>query len=255
MLSRLAFLSDIHWGSQQDLKAWNFTLKILSEIQPDKVVLGGDCFDHNAVGRYRKNPDKTICMQDEITSGKKHLEDLVNGLNYNTEVAFFSGNHEKRLPNYILDISKALFGLDMFSPRKLYGLDDLNIRYQETTPYKIGHLWLAHGDEFPTSGPNPALTALSAVNSNILFGHVHKFSVASKTQLNGRQIGGWSNGCLANLAPDFTLMPSWSQGFTIVDFTNRGYFNVVPVRYWYDRKFRSLNAVVDGVEYDSREGY
>ncbi len=252
-MKRLAFLSDIHFGECQDLRAYGFAVKILEEIQPDSIVLAGDIFDHGAVGKYRKNPEKTVCLQDEINTGIKQLEKLVDACP-TTYISMFTGNHESRLPHYLLDISKALYGLECFNPRKLYGLDDLGIEYIEKTPYKVGHLYLAHGDEFNTSGINPAAKALDDVNSSVAFGHVHKFSEAGKTQLNGRQIGAWSNGCLCTLSPEYTLQPNWQQGFTLVDFTARGYFSVSQVRFWYDRKLRALQSVVDGQLFDSREG-
>ncbi len=252
-MKRLAFLSDIHFGESQDNRAYDFAVKILEEIQPDRIMLGGDIFDHGAVGRYRKNPEKSVCLQTEITHGINQLAKLVDGCP-TAEIQMFSGNHEKRLPHYLTDLAQALYSLNCFSPEKLYGLDDLGIEYLDSTPFKLGHLYIAHGDEFNTSGISPARKALDDLNSSVLFGHVHKFSEAGKTQLNGRQIGGWSNGCLCTLTPEYTLQPDWQQGFTLVDFTNRGYFNVSQVRFWYDRKFRALQTVVDGQLFDSRKG-
>lgn len=254
-MNRMIFISDVHFGGQQDLRAWNFALKIAEDIQPNEVILGGDIFDHEEVGRYRKNPDKVVRLQDELTGGIAELTKLREYLP-TAKITFYRGNHERRLPNYLLDIAKALHGLEVFDPRNLYKLDDLGIEYiPETKPFKRGHLWVAHGDEFSTGGTSPASKALDDVNSNILFGHVHRFSVASKTQLNGRMIGGWSNGCLCSLTPDFVLQPDWTQGITIVDFTKTGYFAVTPVRFWYDRKYRALQTVVDGIPYDSRKGF
>ena len=250
-MKRIAFISDVHFGECQDLRAYGFAVNILEEIQPDTVILGGDIFDHGAVGKYRKNPEKTVCLQDEIDTGIKQLSKLVDSCP-TADIKMFVGNHESRLPHYLLDISKALYGLECFNPRKLYGLDDLGIEYIKKTPYKIGHLFLLHGDEINTGGVNPAQKALDDVNSNIIFGHTHRISIASKTQLNGRQIGGWGNGCLCSLTPDYTLMPSWVQGFSIIDFTEKGHFSVSQIRFWEDRKYRCLRAVVDGVEYDSR---
>ncbi len=136
-MKRLAFLSDIHFGECQDLRAYGFAVKILEEIQPDSIVLAGDIFDHGAVGKYRKNPEKTVCLQDEINTGIKQLEKLVDACP-TTYISMFTGNHESRLPHYLLDISKALYGLECFNPRKLYGLDDLGIEYIEKLREFVG---------------------------------------------------------------------------------------------------------------------
>ncbi len=249
MHSRLAFISDVHFGGQEDLRAWNFTLKILPVLNLDEIILGGDIFDHEAVGRFRKNPDKCIRLHEEITNGVGELEKLVTVCPVAT-ISFYRGNHERRLPNYLLDTAKALYGLDVFEPPTLYKLDALGIHYiPETQPFKRGHLWLAHGDEFPTSGVSPAAKALDKLNSNILFGHVHRVSTYSKRQLNKRCIAAWSNSCLCRLDPDYTLNPEWTQGFTLVDFTTSGYFSVTPVTYWYNRKLRRLQTLVEGTLY------
>ena len=252
-MKSLAFLSDCHFGADMDLKAFGFAVKILEEIQPDRIFLGGDIWDHSAVSKYRKNPDKVVCLQKEIETGIEQLASLVDACP-TALVQLTRGNHEARLPNFLLDTAKALYGLEVFNPRTLYGLDDLGIEYIEKAPYKVGHLYLLHGDQVNTSGINPAKKALDDVNSSVLFGHVHKFSESGKTQLNGRQIGAWSNGCLCTLSPGYTLQPDWQQGFSIVDFTARGYFNVTQVRFWWDRKLRALQAFVDGMLFDSREG-
>lgn len=249
MLSRLIFISDVHFGVQEDMKAWEFTLSILKTLCADEVILGGDIFDHEALGKYRKKPQAICGLQAEITHGVEQLTLLRKALPC-AKFTYYRGNHERRLDTYLLEIAAPLYALKVLDARYLYQLDKWDCDYiPETRPFKRGHLWIAHGDEFATGSTNPAMKALDDLNSNILFGHVHRVSTASKQQLNRRRISAWSNSCLCKLDPSYNLNPNWTQGFTIVDFTKSGYFSVTPVTYWYNPQYKRLQTIVEGVEH------
>lgn len=250
---RLAFISDVHFGkNQEDMKAWNFALSLLEFIGPDEIFLGGDIYDHESVGRYRKKPEAITSLQAEISHGFDELAKLRSACP-TAHIYFYRGNHERRLDNFLLDFAQPLVGLQALCPSRLYRLAELDIEIVERGPVKKGHLWLAHGDEFSTGSTNPAARALDDLNSNILFGHVHRVSTASKQQLNKRSIVAWSNSCLCRLDPHFVLNPDWTQGFTIVDFTESGYFSVTPVTFWTDPKRKCLATMIGGEYFESRK--
>ena len=223
---RLAYLSDIHLGQEEDLRAYHFALSLLKPLGIDEVFLGGDIFDHTAVSRYTKTLETESKLQVELDHGFKQLALLRKKLP-GVPMHFLPGNHEVRLVSYLQNKARPLANLRCLSYEKLYRLEELGIKYhEEGIPVKFGHLYLAHGHEFSTGGPNPAKTALNAVNSNVLFGHVHRPSVSVKTELSGRSLVAYSNPFLGSMSPGFCLSPDWAQGFSVVDFTRSGCFSV-----------------------------
>jgi len=248
---RLAYLSDIHFGQEEDLRAYHFALTLLKPLGIDTVFLGGDIYDHTAVSRYTKTLEAEGKFQDELDHGFKELTRLREKLPA-VPMHFLPGNHEVRLVSYLQNKARPLAGLRCLSYEKLYRLEELGIEYhEEGKPVKFGHLYLAHGHEFPTGGANPAMTALNKVNNNLLFGHVHRPSVAVKTELGGRGLVAYSNPCLGTLTPDYRLAPDWAQGFSIVDFTPSGCFSVTQIIFW--REDDRLATMVEGKLYRERK--
>lgn len=245
---RLAFLSDIHFGKDdQDLPAFRFAVELVSLLNVDQVVWGGDIWEQVAVSRYPKGADKVATFQEEIEEGIREME-WAREMLPSQPMILIPGNHEERLPSLLMSQAKALVGLKALSFKSLYGLEALDIQcFGDARPVKRGHLYLAHGHTFATGGANPAKTALMAVNCNILFGHVHRFSVAVKNDLRRKTRGAWSNACLRSLTPGWKLAPEWSQGFTLVDFTVTGRFGITFVGFYRDRQ--GLGTVVEGKEY------
>jgi predicted phosphodiesterase len=228
---RLAFLSDIHFGKDEDLRAYRFAVSILKTLNLDKVFLGGDIFDHAAVSRYKKSLEVEGTLQEELDHGFVQLSRLRSAIPVETH--FLPGNHEKRLVDYLSNNARAIGGLRALAYEKVYRLDELDIKFHpEGHPVKFGHLWLAHGHEFASGGQNPARTALNNVNSNVLFGHIHKQSVANKTDLSGKTLVAYSNPCLSTMSPDYTLKPDWVQGFSVAEFTKSGYFAITQYTFW-----------------------
>lgn len=252
---RLAFLSDIHFGRDQDLNAYGFAIDLLRQIGPDRIFLGGDIFDMSAVSNYDKTLADEGSLQVEIDEGLGHLTRLIEAVP-SAKVQYLQGNHEERIEKRVSEKLRALSSLRNLTLRSVLGLDKIGI---EVLPgrkaHKIGHLYLCHGHEFPTGGQSPAHTALNAVNSNVLFGHVHRVSTAHKRQLDGRLIGAWSNSCLSTLTPGWgsKARPDWTQGFSLVDFNNAGTFNVSSVVFWATRDGR-LATMIDGKEYVNAPG-
>lgn len=247
---RMAFISDVHFGAEEDLRAWRLACRILPTMCLDEIILGGDIFDHQALSKYRKAPLAVTTLEKELQHGFKELSYLRESCPADS-ITFYRGNHERRLDAFLYDVAKPLAGLAALDPFRLYRLGDLDIQYiSENKPFSRGRLWVAHGDEFPTSTANPAAKALDALNCNILFGHVHKVSVAVKNQLGGSAFAAWSNSCLCKLNAGYVTNPEWTQGFTLVDFSPGGYFQVTPVIFWYNKKLRKLQTSVEGTLYD-----
>lgn len=243
---RIAFLSDIHLGDEQDLRAYHFALSLLKPLAVDKVFLGGDIFDQTSISSYGKTLEAESRLQKELDDGFNQLSLLRQKLPA-ASIYFLPGNHENRLRRYLQGRARALQKLRVLEYDSLYRLDELDIIFcPERQPVKFGHIYMAHGHEFSSGGRNPAFTALTDVNSNVIFGHVHRPSVACKTELSGRGLVAYSNPCLSTLNPSFRLATGWAQGFSVIDVTARGYFSVTQILFWRDEETGKISTIVDG---------
>lgn len=244
----LAYVSDVHFGVEHDEVAYKFAVETLAHVSPNQVFLGGDIFDHAAVSTYAKSLAIEGSLQRELDYGFEQLTYLIDSLDGFTTFEFLPGNHESRIMRYLQSRAKPLIELQALDYKNLYRLDALGIEFHpEGKPVKKGHLWLAHGHEFPTGGVSPSRKALDSLGVNVLFGHVHKFTSAYKRNLDGKTMAAWSNGCLADLNPGYVLAPDWVQGYTLVDFTEAGNFAVTPVAFW--RTKTHIETVIAGQEY------
>jgi DNA repair exonuclease SbcCD nuclease subunit len=250
---RIAFLSDIHLGDEQDLRAYHFALNLLKPLAIDKVFLGGDIFDHTSVSSYGKSLEAESRLQKELDEGFAQLA-LLRQKMPAAPIYFLPGNHENRLKRYLQGRARALQRLRVLDYESLYRLDELDFIFcPERVPVKFGYIYLAHGHEFSSGGRNPAYTALNDVNSNVLFGHVHRPSVSCKTELSGRGLVAYSNPCLSTLSPSYRLATGWAQGFSVVDITPRGYFSVTQYIFWRDEDTDKISTIIDGKLYRERK--
>mgnify|MGYP002623791795 CR=1 FL=1 len=247
---REIFLSDIHLGEDQDLKAYRFTLRVLRDLQPDMVFLGGDIVDCGPVSSYTRKPDKEGAFQEELDHAWAQLSDLREAVP-KAKMLYLLGNHEDRLKRLILSKAPALFGLRNLGWDKMLDLGSLGIKLlPEGDPYRVGHLQHIHGHELRGSSQvSPAHQLIQKINDSVICGHHHQFSVSHKTGLNGKYYVALSNGCLSTLHPDYTFNPRWRQGFTVIDYTKSGLFGYQQVVYW--SQSRKLRCFVDGKQYVS----
>lgn len=249
---REVFISDVHFGEDEDRRAWAFTLDILKDIQPDLVFLGGDIVDCGPLSSYTKEPDKAGAFQEELDHAFSQLLELRTALP-RVEIMYLLGNHEDRLRRMILNHAPGLFGLRNLGWDHILNLDELQIQLlPEGEPYKIGHLNHLHGHELKGGGQvSPAHMQLQKINDSVIMGHFHQFSVAHKTGLSGKYYIGLSNGCLSTLKPDYVFNPKWRQGITVLDYAKSGLFAYQQVIYW--EKGKHLLTFVDGKYYTTKK--
>lgn len=238
-------LSDIHIPVEVDEQAFKFALQIIRYVEPDRVELLGDIADMHGLGTWAKPPSDEGKIQEEIDEVKFGLGRIRYAAG-DAKITFIEGNHEDRMRRYLQDKGSKLFGLDVLRMDNLLDLQHYDITFNDG-PYRLGGLWFLHGHEIKAGGVNPARMALQKLNDSVIFGHVHKFSIAHKHGMNGKNYFGYSNGCLTGYNPGYTTSPDWCQGFSIVDFTKSGLFQVQQVVIW--RQKNKMMAIVDGEEH------
>lgn len=221
-------------------------LAVVTEEQPDLVVLVGDNADFAEFSRFRVSPAYQRTTQatiDRCTSFAEQLRTAVP----DAEIIWLEGNHEARLSFHILDNAKAAFGLKrgmdpegwpVLSMPSLCRFDELRINYVSGYPANIwwinDNLRVIHGHKVTSNG-STAHKYLDDARVSTIFGHVHRAEHAERTrQVRGglRTITATSAGCLCRIdgvvpstkgGIDVKGQPvptaeDWQQGFHVVHF-------------------------------------
>ena len=243
------YLSDLH-APYHDKAAWSLARKVISEIKPEMIFLGGDMIDCLSVSSYSKNPIHEGELQMELESTRKCLRQL-RDLRPNAKMMFLEGNHEDRLRRYINQHAKAFASVSAISIDQLLTLEEFNIEY---IPYKqptqIGELWHIHGDEVAGGSMNVARNIYLRLQASVIFGHYHCFGSYFGTPFGKPTQGAFANGFLGGMDPSFVMNPQWQQGVTLIDYSPSGFFHVEPIVFF--RQAGRLVTTVRGKEYSRR---
>lgn len=195
-----------------DPRAIELALQVIRDIQPDHVLIGGDGTDFPELGRYRLSPVFVQTTQATIDWVDKFLESLTSITN--AEIDWLEGNHEKRMPNYLLDNAAAAFGLKragfeedwpVMSLPFLANFEHWGVNY--IAGYPAAEYWFndrikaMHGDKVNSAGSTVHRYLNTERVSTISF-HIHRMEMGSRTRhsRNGpRTILAASPGCLCRI--------------------------------------------------------
>jgi hypothetical protein len=193
-----------------DEGALAIALAIVKEVKPTKIVLVGDNLDAPEFGKYRLSPAFQRTMQASIDRATLLCAQM-RSLAPEAEIVWLAGNHEERLPNYLMDNAIAAFGLrqgnkpaswPVLSVPFLCRMDETKIDYR--SGYPASNEWInqrlrvIHGDKV-ASGGSTAHKYLGTEKTSVLYGHIHRREWAERTRddWNGAQtIMAATPGCL-----------------------------------------------------------
>jgi len=225
----VAYISDVHFPSE-DRKAYAKAISVVKEINPTRIILGGDILDLDDVSSFAKKSvtqEKTLHDVEYACEKLTELRDLFPKAQFD----FLPGNHENRLDKFIMQKAPELKGfLDL---NTLLKCKKLKIKmYAHNTVLRIGKLNYAHGDNWPGGWgmANPARSIYDKCKDNIIFGHFHRITNHSTRTLRGKQHGAWGNGCLQKLDVEFNKYNNWQHGVSFVYYSTSGYFHVQQIR-------------------------
>lgn len=241
-----------------DPVAIDIFLQVLEVVQPHTVVLLGDNLDLPAFGKYQQHPAFQLTTQMTLNYMHELLAKIREICGPDTEIVWLEGNHEKRLPNFIIDNAKAAFGIKrantpeswpVLSVPHLLWMDDLNVQY--LSGYPANHFWLTpkfrfiHGHSVKSKG-STAHIYLNDEKVSVCYGHIHRREWAEQTRVDYDGIStimAASPGCLARLdgavpsvgqgfdvdGRPVTNAENWQQGLAVMD------YNIVDGRFNYDQ--------------------
>lgn len=243
-----------------DPSAIDLALKITEDVQPDLVVLVGDNLDLPEFGRYRLSPSFNRTTQASIDYATE-LMFRIRAAAPKSRIIWMAGNHEERLVNYIMDNSRAAFGLrqgatpegwPVLSVPHLCRLGESQVEYLEG--YPANDFWInerlrvIHGDRVKSSG-STAHVYLSEHKTSVIYGHIHRREWAERTFVKWdgpKTIMAASPGTLAKCdgsvpstkggldlhGRPMTVVENWQQGIAVVTYEDTGdhrfFYNQIP---------------------------
>lgn len=217
----LADLPDLQWGYREiepgkflethDPEAVDLALQITKDLQPDRIILGGDELDLPQLGRWDKDSRQMVNTLQMSIDGLHRFMARLRGDNPDARITNLTSNHVKRFGDYMMKNAFELFGIRpanmpqdwaALSYPRLMRLDELNIEYSEggypAGMEKINEgLYTFHGDKahkWSTAGEY-----IKEYDFSVMFHHDHRRGVASRTLPSGKQVMAFSNGCLARI--------------------------------------------------------
>lgn len=120
-----------------DYKALSIALQIAQDAKPDTIFLGGDVLDLTEWSKYQQRPEFAAATQDALIKVHRLFVTL-RRMFPNAQIIYQEANHEKRLPDYLLQNAKAAFNLrkadepeswPMMSVPYMLALDSLDVEF------------------------------------------------------------------------------------------------------------------------------
>jgi len=173
-------------------------------------LIGGDALDLPEVSHYRLTPAFAQTTQAAIDWMGQFLARL-RALFPAARIVWLAGNHEERLPNYLLDNAKAAYGLHqagtglpVLSVPFLWRCEEYGVEYvpgyPASTHYFNDNIRAVHGDKVNSNG-STVHRYLDEPVSSLTF-HIHKVEWGSRTRQTrhgSRTVIAASPGCLCKM--------------------------------------------------------
>lgn len=231
---------------------------MIEVYEPDLIVNLGDKLDFAEIGRWVKEPGFQRTTQATIDRAHLFLAQQ-RAASPKAEIRYLEGNHEARLPRWVMENAGWAFGLrranlpdswPVLSVPELLRLDELGVEY--VPGYPAGITWInerlacIHGSKVRSSG-STAAAVIDDEKVSVIFGHVHRRERQDKTRrtrYGPRTALAISPGCLCRIdgavpstkgAVDprgnaVSTAENWQQGFAVVTYQDgEGAFDVEQV--------------------------
>jgi predicted phosphodiesterase len=224
---RELFLCDLHFPDV-DYNALETMFSYCKSKRFTYVILGGDLVDFKAVSNWLIEPDLRS-LKNEIEQLEDFLQ-LIRDRFKKSKIVYIEGNHEERLTRYLYSRAPELHKLPALEIENLLKLPEKRIqivrnkqnRIENKPTFSISGLFHLHGHEVKITSNviNPAKIMSEKTRSSCIFGHHHRSSEWTITDLNKRTYHSVSVGCLCKLSQDYSTYNNWNHGFAIVEYQN-----------------------------------
>ena len=248
------YLSDAHIGFHRDLRTgslqpyhnrlhWSAMLAYLAANPVDLFVLGGDIMDMGDMSdKFAQTPETHFTSQPALVETGWLIGAILQALPKTAKMVYLEGNHENRLPRYLLNHFTAAYNVSSvrFAGEPLLSVPELIVgrgidpsRIEWVGDYPNGAYWvndstrLIHGHVSKKRAGATAEAYLEEVNASTIFGHIHRTELASvshharagqkaKTKVFTAQSFGMFG--MPSQVPPFKPNHNWQQGFGILHY-------------------------------------
>lgn len=198
-----------------DEAALEVVMGLIRDVQPDVIVLVGDNADFPEFGKYRLSPAFQRTTQATIDRLTLLCGQIRHAAGADCRVVWLAGNHEERLPNYLMDNAMAAFGIKrggaseewpVLSVPYLCRFEEFQIEYKPG--YPASSFWInerlrvIHGHKHNSSGLTATKYLNTEAKSSVIYGHIHRREYAARTRMDHdgpRTIMAASPGCLCRI--------------------------------------------------------
>ena len=222
------FFADRHLiHDEQPHWSWTLFKEFVRDFKPDILVDGGDHVDFPYISSFNK--DKLLLLEGKRLKKDFDLlnEELADLRQSCDRMLFLQGNHEERLERAVQKqpLLEGMVDLEANADFESLGIEYYPLNKQ---PVKIGKLHFLHGTY---TNEHHAKKHLMKYMGNVIYGHIHKFqSYYQGIPLRDDEMGANAIGCLCDKNPEWLRGPGhWQNGFAVIYFDDKGYFDVYPV--------------------------
>lgn len=225
---RVGIIPDSHIP-YEDKRAYDLTIKVMQEHDPEEIVLLGDYADFYGVGGHGKTPGLAKSFMQEVEAVNARLDELDKKFPRAKKV-YICGNHEWRLDRYVAKNAEDLDGL--ISVPQMFCLKQRKnwtwVPYTSDQLYQVAGSKLYARHEPLGGGTHVAHGSVVKAGCSLVFGHTHRLQESQVVMANGDQHRGISLGWLGD--PKHRVMSyvagfhQWSQGFGLVHVYDKGLF-------------------------------
>lgn len=257
-----------------DERAMRCARYLLKDIKPDVIVAQGDTLDMAELSRFAPDSDHFVkTLQPSIDRAAQWDAELAAD-HPNAEKIRLEGNHQ-RLTKFIMKHTAQLYGikrsgeeLPVLSIPYLVRADETGWRYITGYPaneYRYADdLVFVHGDKVKSNGSTAEAMSKKYPERNVVFGHVHRQEMHTRTNHLGRYIVAATFGTLARIdgaVPSFgngidhknqvvERFENWQNGVGVIrDYDGEYTFEPIPIHdgvaYYRDKEYHVKHDEVE----------
>lgn len=215
----VVFLSDIH-APFHDPAAVAAAVRLVKELQPDRVVINGDVADFFQLSRFNTGLERIDLLQQEIDIGNE-IRRAIRRAAPDAELIENEGNHDSRIRTFVEKNARSLTSLRALDPASLFLYDELAITPYGAAGFRLRQDFLVkHGSVVRKGSGATAKAELLAAGISGISGHTHRLATYRANGYVPRQ---WTEqGCLCLTTPDYIVgVPDWQPGIVVGEFSTK----------------------------------
>lgn len=236
---KVLVVNDVH-VPYHDKRLLELFKEFAEDFAPDWLIINGDFLDCAEISKFARVPGKNRTLMQELETGRSVLQEMREAVGKKCRITYIEGNHEFRIKSYLMHNAPELYVLPGLTMQQLLELESMKIEWIGTadgashfidTYVAVGKLSVGHFDRVSKHAAYTVKALVEEKGVSILQGHVHRYGVHSKRLMDGTQLMGIENPCMAKLNPDYVANPNWQQGWTVIYHKrSSGRFHAYPIQ-------------------------